>query len=247
MIRILACLGLAIAVTGGLSAQPVSQAFDVASVKRNPAGYGPITRMKGSAGRIDYIDVPLKWLIRQAYRVQDSQISGPAWLDSEGYDISATFPAATSSRQQSEMWQSLLAERFKLAIHRESREVPAYWLVPGKSGAKLHAVDAAPGGFQIKQDGTLRHLKSQTSAAGLAVFLSDQLGMPVVDHTELKGTLDIALDWNISDQLHQDAPGRNLPLLRPAVESQLGLKLEPKKTLLEILIIDRAQKIPTEN
>ena len=222
--------------------------FEVASVKRNPAGYGPATRMKGSPGRIDYTGVPLKWLIRQAYRVQDSQISGPDWLDTEGYDITATYPAATPGREVSLMWQNLLAARFSLAVHRETRDVPAFALVPGKGGATVRTVDAPAGGFQVKPDGTLRHFKSQTTAAALAVYLSDQLGSPVIDRTELKGTLDIALDWSVVDPPQpSDDPARNLPPLRIAVEKQLGLKLEPRKTPLEVVIVDHAEKVPTEN
>jgi hypothetical protein len=155
-------LNLAVAAWSSLCAQ----SFDVASVKRNPAGYGPTTRMNETTGRVGFIGVPLKWLIRRAYQVQDSQISGPEWLDSEGYDIAATFPPGIPSRERNAMWQTLLAERFKLVLHRETRDVPAYLLFPA---------------------------------------------------------------------------------LRAAVEAQLGLKLVPKKTSREILIVDHAEKVPTEN
>jgi uncharacterized protein (TIGR03435 family) len=235
---IFACLVLA-AASGSLSAQTAT--FDVASVKRNPDGPGPHTRMKDSKGRIDYIAVPLKWLVRQAYRVQDSQISGPDWLDFETYDIAATYSPTATSQERSEMMQHLLAERFKLAVHHQTRDAPAYWLEVAKSGAKLHPVDASPGGFQTSNDGPLRHFHSQTSAAALAVFLSDQLHVRVIDHTELKGTFDMALDWTAAD------PQQFETALRAAVDAQLGLQLEPKKTPTDIVVIDHAEKIPTEN
>ncbi|SPE39042.1 exported hypothetical protein [Candidatus Sulfopaludibacter sp. SbA3] len=91
MKRTLPCLSLLLAPCAGIYAQ--SAAFDVAPVKRNPAGNGPTTRMKETTGRVDFMDVPLKWVIRRAYQVQDGQISGPDWLDSEGYDIAATVSA----------------------------------------------------------------------------------------------------------------------------------------------------------
>jgi uncharacterized protein (TIGR03435 family) len=236
---------LAVLASSSLLAQPA--AFDVASVKRNPAGYGTATRMKGSPGRIDYVGVPLKWLIRQAYRVQDSQISGPDWLNTEAYDIAATYPAQTPSRLVSEMWQTLLAERFKLAIRRETKDVPAYLLVVAKGGAKLQPVDAPPGGFQVKPDGPVRHFRSQTSIAGLAVYLSDLLAMPVVDRTELKGTFDLALDFTLAEQVPADDSQINLPLLPAAVEAQLGLKLELKKAPLQVVVVEHAEKVPTGN
>ncbi|SPE39043.1 hypothetical protein SBA3_3010018 [Candidatus Sulfopaludibacter sp. SbA3] len=92
------------------------------------------------------------------------------------------------------MFQTLLAERFKLAAHQETRDVPAYELVVAKGGLKIHTADAPAGGFQARFDGPVRHMKSQTTMTALATYLSDQLGMPVVNKTELPGTFDIALD-----------------------------------------------------
>jgi uncharacterized protein (TIGR03435 family) len=241
--------GLAIvnslALFGQTAAPP--PAFEVASVKRNPAGYGPSTRMNESGASVNFINVPLKWVIRRAYQVQDSRISGPDWLDSEGYDIVAKFPPGTTSRERNAMFQTLLAERFKLAVHRETRELAAYLLVVRKGGAKIQQADAVAGGFQVKMDGPIRHLRTKTTLAGLAVYLSDQLLLPVQDRTELKGVYDIALDWTLDDSIQTDKLQPNLPTLPSAVEAQLGLKLEAKKVAMEVVVVDHVEKVPTEN
>jgi uncharacterized protein (TIGR03435 family) len=93
--------------------------------------------MIDSKGRIDYVAVPLKWLFRQAYRVQDSQISGPDWLDSEVYDIAATFSPTDSSLERRQMMQGMLVDRFKLAVHHQTKDAPLYWLEIAKGGTKL--------------------------------------------------------------------------------------------------------------
>jgi len=225
----------------------VPPAFDAASVKLNPAGYGPSARWKDSPGRLHCTDVPLKWVIMRAYKVQDSQISGPGWLDSEGYDIDSTFPA--DAGRQPTMLQTLLAERFKLALHHETKERPVYLLRVSKGGPKLHEVQDVAGGFQMKTDGPMRHMGSKTSMARLAGFLSDQLRMPVVDQTDLKGTFDIALDFTLDDSApHNGTDLREaMAPIRTAVETQLGLQLELKKQPMEILVVDHVERVPVEN
>jgi uncharacterized protein (TIGR03435 family) len=177
----------------------------------------------------------------RAYKVQDSQISGPGWLDSEGYDIDATFPADTPGLEWAAMLQTLLADRFKLAVHRETKDRTAYVLAVDKGGPKLHEASEATV-LQMKMDGPMRHVRGKTSIAKLAAFLSDQMRQTVLDRTGLKGIFDIALDFT---------PDENAPVggadLRTAVETQLGLRLEMKKEPLSILAIDHVEKIPVEN
>jgi uncharacterized protein (TIGR03435 family) len=243
------CMSVVAAASAAFFGQsaPAPSAFEAASVKRNPAGYGSSTRWKDSPGRLHCTDVPLKWVIRRAYQVQDSQISGPAWLDTDGYDIDATFPADTGG--QPKMLQALLAERFKLAVHRETKDRPVYLLVVDKGGAKLHAVQEIAGGLQMKMDGPVRHLRSKTTVAKLAVFLSDQLRLTVVDQTGLKATYDIALDFTLDESAPQNGSELREAVLpiRAAVQTQLGLQLELKKQPLEILVIDHVEKVPVEN
>ena len=90
--------------------------------------------------------MPLKNLIQSAYRVKSYQVSGPAWLDSERFEIIAKLPEGASQEQVPEMLQKLLQERFGLKLHRETKELPIYALVVGKNGPKLEEVADAPGG-----------------------------------------------------------------------------------------------------
>src|SRR6185312_4345924 len=129
-----------------------SLTFEVASVKpaappsangrgmimfRAPSG-GPGTK---DPGRINYPFISLKNLLMNAYDVKNYQITGPGWLDTERFDINATMPPETTKEQFRVMLQNLLAERFKVAIHRESKELPAYVLTVGKGGPKMKESD----------------------------------------------------------------------------------------------------------
>jgi uncharacterized protein (TIGR03435 family) len=242
--RIVICAAVSIPLMGQSSTVPAT--FDVASVKRNPAGYGPKTRWKDSPGRLQCTDVPLKWVISRAYRIQASQVSGPTWLDSEGYDIDATFPVGTG--RQPSMLQNLLAERFKLVVHRETKDLPAYVLALGKTGTKLQEVQDPDSGLQLKMNGAVRHLKGKTSLARLVTLLSDQLHMTVVDKTGLKGTFDISLDYTINEDVQQNDGDQEVVFpVATAMEKQLGLKLELMKQPMEILVIDYAEKVPVAN
>lgn len=240
------CMILAVATSACLFAQSAtpSPAFDVASVKRTPAGSGTSTRMNETAGTINYINVPLKSVIRRAYQLQDSQIAGPDWLNDERYDISARYPPNTPTRERGTMLQNLLVERFKLAGHHETKNSPAYRLVVEKGGPKMQKIDAIPSGFGTKIDAEGHHLRSKTSLRALAVFLADQLRLPVPNETELEGTFDIALDWTPDDDA---TPERTGPSIFTAVREQLGLKLESTKAPTQILVIDHAEKVPVEN
>jgi uncharacterized protein (TIGR03435 family) len=146
MRRCLNCAGLLAALAGMACAQSGegSPTFDVASVK--PAapimGGRIIVRMDGGPGspdpgQISYSNVTLKNVLRLAYNVKGYQLSGPNWLDSERYDIVAKIPKGATKEQFQVMLQNLLAERFKLKIHRETKELPIYALVVAKGGLKM--------------------------------------------------------------------------------------------------------------
>jgi len=133
-------------VAGGCSlwAQDASPQFEVASVKpaAPQAGRGMMRGMRGGPGtpdptRITYTNATLTMLLTMAYNVKRYQITAPAWFDSEGYDITAKIPEGTPMAQFRVMLQNLLAERFKVVLHKESKELPSYNLVVAKGGPKL--------------------------------------------------------------------------------------------------------------
>jgi len=179
-------------------------------------------------GRFVAQNVTVKFLLEEAYGVKDSQLSGtPGWLDSEHYDIEAKAEDAAVERERTLapeqrheqvmlMLQSMLADRFKLALHHETKALPVYALVVAKSGAKLHETPAAPadsappeplgkpgsgpaprGSIMMKGRGNL-----EVNGIALSLFadaLSRQLGLLVVDQTGLKGEYDFTLKWTPDD------------------------------------------------
>jgi uncharacterized protein (TIGR03435 family) len=117
--------------------------FEVASIKATaPQEMGRMmVRMGGSPGRIDWVNVSLRDMIRTAYDVKDYQVSGPDWMNTARFDVDAKYPPDTPTDQRNLMMQALLAERFGLKIHKESKEVQVYNLVAGKNGPKLKKAD----------------------------------------------------------------------------------------------------------
>lgn len=216
------------------------QTFEVASIKPNPSGNGHSdTDVDGNLLRMK--NVTLKACITWAYRITDSQISGPDWLASERFDITAK---TESGQPKPEMLAAVLEQRFKLAVHRETKEMTEYALVVSKNGPKLKKVD--PG----ENDTTSRrgHLTAtRVSMNGLARFLAGpnvRLGRPVVNKTGLDGVFDFNLDWTPEGpEPKGDAP----PSIFVALQEQLGLKLEAQKGPVEVLVVDHVERAPTEN
>jgi uncharacterized protein (TIGR03435 family) len=134
----------------------------------------------------------------RAYGVKDYQIAGPDWLNSAGYDVVATIPHDATEAQLPLMLQTLLAERFKLTLHHETKDLPVYALVVGKNGPKLKPAEQEEG-FSMRMSPKGRHIDGKSRLAGLCDFLSRTLDRPVVDMTDLKGVYDITLDWAPDD------------------------------------------------
>ena len=145
--------GTFIAMAGVIYAQPATSraAFDVASVKPNLSEVSS-SSISRSGGRITLENVTLRDCIAFAFGIatgREYELSGPGWLDSEKFDIAATFPTETSRDRVLEMLQTMLAERFALKTHREDREIEGYALVAGKGGSKLRAASASGDGAFI--------------------------------------------------------------------------------------------------
>jgi uncharacterized protein (TIGR03435 family) len=179
----------------------------------------------------------LKGLIAEAYQVPADQITGgPTWLDTDAFDIAARAGQPAKPEQMRLMLQTLLAERFKLALHRETKQLPIYVLVVAKNGPKFHALKDAP----TEQRNHLS-FKDMPSLAGILSTFAER---PVVDQTGLKG--DFYLDLDMSKPLQSmDADGPGAAIIS-AVEDQFGLKLMSTKGPIEFLVVDRAEK-PSEN
>jgi len=233
--------------TQGASA---TQAFEAASVKRAARPDSPLqVRMGGGPGRIAYTNATLQACIQRAYQMKSYQVSGPDWISSERYTIEATAASAVSTEQLMSMLQALLADRFKLTLHRETRVLPGYVLVVAKGGAKLTAVkDDEQVATQIDTGANGAIAFAKASVAQLVGTLSRQLNMPVEDATGLTGVFNFSLSY--AEMRGGPTPGEidsAAPSLFTAVQEQLGLKLEARKTPVEILVIDHAEKVPSGN
>jgi uncharacterized protein (TIGR03435 family) len=192
-------------------------AFEVASVKQAApiTGNRIMVRMGGDPSRVDYANVSLKDVVARAYGLKRYQVHGPSWIDSERYDIVAKVPDGVSVAKVPLMLQNLLAERFKMVVHREKKEQPVYGLVVGKGGPKLKksenaenepppGVPGVPGGRQqtrtrmmMGRDGHME-IKGATMG-GFAEMLSNMLDRPVLDETRIEGQYDIDLEVATED------------------------------------------------
>ena len=234
-------------------------------IPRNTGGPGT-----DDPGRIHYPLISLKSLLHQAW---DSyyEIKGPAWLDTEMYAIEATMPPATTKEQFREMLRNLIAERFGLEFHAETKEAAAYNLIVSKSGLKIkespnqnetaatgpppRARGRTPDGFLIlpprpgpfnmsmtTPTGTRMVLQQQTMR-DLAETLGKLLNATVTDATGLPAKYDFTVTYADTES---DA-AEPLPDIYTAVQSQLGLKLEQKKVAVEVMVIDHIEKTPAGN
>jgi uncharacterized protein (TIGR03435 family) len=255
---------LALLTAALLPAQP-SPSFEVASVKPSPppSGRGMRIRMGSDPGRIDYNGASLKMLITRAYDVKEYQVSGPAWLDTERFDVTATMPRDTPKETVRLMLQNLLAERFHLKLHREKRDLPAYVLVVAKGGPKLKPAPPTGGGRRMIMRGPGKLEASGMDLDSFSDLIANFVGRPVLNETELKGSYDCTLEFTPEPGMGPGmmkmagpppeggqgpaAPDSSGPSLFTALQEQLGLKLEGRKAPIDILVVDEADRVPTEN
>jgi len=223
--------------------------FDVASVKRSQPAMGArvSASTKFSSGRFTCSNLALHYLIAQAYRVQDYQVSGPDWMTTELYDVIATMPPATDADDVLLMLQRLLAERFRLTLHRETKELPVYGLIPGKNGPKLKQVDRSFSGGGLNSPGHL--ILPSVNMEGLATILSRRMDRPVLDMTGMRGYFEVSLEWTpdgyrITPPVDGASAGTSI---FTAIQEQSGLKLEARKAPIEMIIVDHVEKVPAGN
>jgi uncharacterized protein (TIGR03435 family) len=187
---VIATIAVTFASTSQINAQ-TREAFDVASVKPNTTGGGgAYPGLTPGGKRFTATNLPLTALIMLAYDATPRQISGvPTELDKVGYDIEASCDHPMTKEQASRMLQTLLAERFKLAVHREGRDQPIYALVIGKAGPKLHESPPEDTGLPDRKRSGSGFVFKRTPMATLALILSQQVGRTVVDKTGLSAIL----------------------------------------------------------
>lgn len=252
--------------TGG----PSSSAFEVATIKPSGSDAAGSFIGRGPGGGISIKNMTLKEMIQFAWDVPPFQVSGgPSWIDSDRYDVVAKPEARSSLNEMRPMLQPLLADRFQLRVHRETKDLPIYGLVLARKNGKLgpDLVETQEGSC-VKRDpsqppkpgvrycgqvfvspGALTMIAQPISA--LPPVLSRTLGRKVVDQTGLKGNYDISLQFTHDDAPppSPDAPPVRLDLAGiffSTFPERLGLKFESQKGPVEVIVIENAEK-PSEN
>jgi uncharacterized protein (TIGR03435 family) len=240
--------------------------YEVASIKIDDGGPNRPVTWRETPDGLMVSNVMLELLIRQAYGIQSYQIEGaPEWINQEEYDISARIDDAETRRLQSLtkeqaqaerrlMLQALLADRFLLIVHHETKEGPVYALVVAKHGPKFQ--EAAP---------PARPEMPISMGAGLLTFngapmstlvrlMAQVIGRPVLDHTGLTGNYAFTLKWTPDEfnlpatpqQSDQTSAEPNGTSIFTVIQDQLGLKLESTKAPIDSLVIDHVSR-PSPN
>jgi uncharacterized protein (TIGR03435 family) len=260
-----------------------SPVYEVASIKPDKSGTNMV-RMMYTPDGLSATNASVQMLISTAYGVENNQISGaPGWLNSDKYDIEAKMDSATVEelRKLNEddrravrqhMLQALLADRFKMTVHRETKDLPIYVLIVAKDGPKFKQAtpgDTYPNGIKGPDGhsgaGMMMMGREGLTAQGVELtnlvrHLTRVLGRTVVDKTGLTGRYDFTLKWTPDESLGgaprgpqsgqagvgDTAPADSSPSLFTVLQEQLGLKLESQKGPVEILVIDHVEK-PSEN
>lgn len=225
-----------------------SPAFEVATVKANHSGDNSSGFPGLRNGTLTGRNVTMRMMLRAAYGLSESRISGPDWLDSDRFDLAGKAPQGVADTEFMPMLQSLLKDRFHLEVHREMKEMPVFDMVVVKAGLKMslsvpdHPFPTPPpnpGGYMNFGAGTLPEI---------AMRLTGSAGRPILDKTGLEGRYGFLLIYTpVSTQSADNAAASGPPDFFTAVERQLGLKLEPNKEPIEVLVVDHAERIPTEN
>jgi bla regulator protein blaR1 len=236
--------------------------FEVASVKLSTLGVAGGV-MNPGPGSLRLTNMTMEWLVTQAYGIREFQLGGaPGWFRSQTYDIAAKAYGAPDLVHLLQLLRPLLAERFKLAVHHETRQMPVFVLSVEGGGLKMKASagTASPDTPNLngQLDATRAKLTGQhATMKQLVSTLTTDLGRPVIDETGLTGAFDFQLEWVPNEyQL-----GRTMPIAIPssgaqdgsglslftAIKEQLGLSLVSQKGQGEVLVIDHAERIPTEN
>lgn len=225
-------------------------AFEVATIKpSNPNDKNDGFQLHGR--HINIENQTVNKLLLFAYGVHPKQVvDGPAWLESERFDIDGIpdVEGQPSLTQMQGMARKLLADRFKLKFHHEKREMPVYAIVVTNGGPKLTKNTNDPNGLPNQngsQHGAQKTDKFEnTSMTDLAFILQFFLDRPVVDQTRMAGRFDFVLKYTTDESQASDTDAA--PGLFTAIQEELGLKLEPVKAPADVLVIDHVER-PSAN
>jgi len=246
------------------SAHEGAPGFDVAAIYQNIDDRSGHNHIYSSPfdGHFRAVNVSAKMLVRWAFEMQETRIlGGPAWFNTTMFDIEAKADGSVDAAmhglssdagraQKKRMLQALLADRFKLMTHIETRELPVYALVVAKGGPKLGAIQTS--GTTINTGRARMEVQGSNSVGLLAEELAKVVGRVVVDKTGIEGRYNLKLSWTPDDGAGPTPGGGSSaaadfgPSIFTALAEQLGLKLESEKGPVEVLVIDHVD-MPSEN
>ena len=242
---------LLVAIVSLLLGTPVSSQvdeprFEVASIVPHRDTGSAEAGFDESPGIVRVRNLSLRALIRIAYNVMDSQLVGPSWLDGVTFDIVAKPPSGYQPRQLPVLLRNLLIDRFKLTVHREQKEMAGFALRAAPGGHRLLAATGERT-FLTGRPGLIAG--NSRTIADLVALLSQMVAAPVSDHTALPSDAryDLKLEW--TPQLSGGNPVGAEPEVSifTALREQLGLRLDPVKTPVDVVIVDGVESTPTEN
>jgi uncharacterized protein (TIGR03435 family) len=247
-----------------------AQSFEAASIK--PSGPKSVRGSDGGPGtkspeRYAFGQATLQDLLAIAYSVEYSELSSNVPLDRDRFDIAVTIAPGASKEQFHSMMRNLLAERFHLKAHSESRELPGYVLVVTKNGPKLKEAQpetplpakgfpqllagkpAISTTFSVSNGQQVaRTTARQVPVSALLRLVRVAMGKPAVDQTGLTGMYDFTLEYAVeTGSIDPNAPPLNAPIFATAIQQQLGLQLVSKKLPFNVIMIDNVDRMPTEN
>ncbi len=241
----LVCAGL-IVTSGGFAqdATPLPR-FEVASVKLNTSSDTGSRNDFGGANVV-FRNYVLGGILQNAFMVDWLALEAPDWVYYERFDITAKVPDERASLdQRRQMLQELLIDRFGLTFHRETKMRSGFALAVAKNGPKIQPVADVGGHNNDNRPGKIQ--RQRTTIGDFASALSFILRQPVVDETHMEGRYNVVLTYTPERGPDSPPEANDGPSIFTALEEQLGLKLETRKVPVDVLVIDRCQKLPTEN
>jgi uncharacterized protein (TIGR03435 family) len=235
--------------------------FDVASIKATQPGKegGGFKRdmhtgaaVQVSPDGIIIRNSSMRSIMCWAYDIFDYQLKGPDWMGAARFDINAKAGSEVPKENLRLMLKGLLTDRFKMATHTETKEMGAYVLQVAKGGLKVKETTSGDGDFDIQPN--QQRMQVTILRAGVPQLidaLSNIFRAPVIDQTGLKGRYDATIDMMkyLADMKPAEggAPPDPQAIVMRGLQEELGLKLEPKKMAVDLVIVDRAEKVPVEN
>ena len=241
--------GALLTASAALAAAP--PAFEAATVKpADPSETGPgdvVRNMDATPGHFAMRNVPLRYCLEWAYDLKDYQVYGPDWIVSENrYDIVAIAPGK-SDNEMREMLQTLLTERFQMKLHKETKNLDIYALLPGKGVPKVveARADDTTGLAAGAAAGSVKFTKQPISR--LTFMLTRRMDKPVIDMTGLKALYDFTLDTSGLGFNGNPPQDLSAPSIFTTVQENLGLRLAAQKAPIDVLVVDHAEKVPTAN